>query len=162
VPKRPRTAYNLFFRDQQEKISIMKQHDPTSSNSAAAVSVSWKELPPNEKAKYFQMAADDKFRYYNEKTEYINNSMKNSVDGEKYGSTRGKAMEPSANLKCEETNPTPYHPDEQSSSRKDAAHGHDTLLLRDDGVPFYSRESIALLASKLDAKSIDFIIKVFK
>eukprot|EP00977_Amphora_coffeiformis_P022873 scaffold11693_cov154-Amphora_coffeaeformis.AAC.1 len=149
MPKRPRTAYNLFFRDQQEKIAIMKQRDPTSANSAAAVSEYWKELTPNEKAIYFQMAADDKFRYYKEKSQY-SQAMTDHIEMEMHNNN-SEEMKRKANANFDSKESNTGVPSSTTGNREAS-----------DDVPFYSRESIAFLASKLDAKSIDFLIRAFK
>ena len=123
TPKRPRTAYNLFFRDQQEKINEMKALFRNKSvNAAAIVSVCWKELRPDKKAYYCILASEDKLRYYREKDEY----------------QTALAAEVG----------TYSAPDNDQRGI--------------DVVPPYSRQSIALLASRLDGESIDFLIKALK
>lgn len=168
-PKRPRTAYNLFFRDQQEKINIMKQSDPTSANSAAAVSDYWRQLGPVEKAAYFQMAADDKFRYYKEKDEY-DKTMERLSRASREGlsaATRSSPTQPpaaatvpraAAGLPSEAKMMLPP----PAGSTLQLPRHHNQVGNDDDDVPLYSRESIAMLASQLDAKSIDFLIRKFK
>ena len=147
----------------------MKQLYGTKSvNAAAIVSVCWKELPPHEKARYHKMAADDKFRYYNEKGEYektlkrIKAEMKepncmNSTMTTRFAYVESPQetaascpspplpqAEPRSHVECV---PMPPCVDEQG---------------KEIDLPPYSSQSIAFLASKLDASSIDFLIKALK
>ena len=148
-PKRPRTAYNLFFRNQQEKINAMRQYNPNASNTAAAVSVYWKNLPSNKKAVYFQMATEDKFRYYKEKQEY---------------ETYLERLKETIQAEAEKADP-------EASAPEDWLVPAEVVVIRDDNdgkahvevdAPPYSLQAIALLASKLDQMSIDFLIKALK
>ena len=67
-PKRPRTAYNLFFRDNQEKITQMRHHYKKKTlNAAKIVSIWWNEVDPSIKVQYHEIAMEDKYRYCNEK-----------------------------------------------------------------------------------------------
>ena len=136
----------------------MKQRDPASANSAAAVSVYWKELNAREKAIYFQMATDDKFRYYKEKNEY-DNAMQSLI--ERDSNPEEMERKPTGNFNLAESDAASVHQATGSADNR-KAQGGSSLPRDDDDVPIYSRESMALLASKLDAKSIAFLIKALK
>ena len=71
-PKRPLTAYNIFFRDSQEQITAMNvpSNQKAKVNVAQLISDSWKKATPSVRVYYHELAAKDKFRYYNEKNEY--------------------------------------------------------------------------------------------
>ena len=71
-PKRPLSAYSLYFRDQRERIANLKKQDPSLRGTSVAVLVSqfWKNISPSVRARYDQLAAEDKFRHYVEKMEY--------------------------------------------------------------------------------------------
>jgi hypothetical protein len=90
-PKRPLTAYNIFFRD--ERARLLDANAATASDDAAAdeaqggkkrkaskvgfedmakhVSKMWKAVDEETKAKYLAMAAHDKARYNAEKESYL-------------------------------------------------------------------------------------------
>ena len=72
-PKRPRTSYNLFFKSEQEKLQRLILEGKCSikrSNIANIISESWKQITPSVRLHYDQLAAEDKFRYMNERIEY--------------------------------------------------------------------------------------------
>lgn len=85
MPRRPLSAYNLFFRDQREKIlSDIKagQHaegeegDEGTGGATSfmamtkAISKMWKELPGEKLKTYTDKALEEKKRYYEEMKEY--------------------------------------------------------------------------------------------
>uniref|UniRef100_A0A7S3P9I0 HMG box domain-containing protein n=1 Tax=Amphora coffeiformis TaxID=265554 RepID=A0A7S3P9I0_9STRA len=171
APKRPRTAYNLFFRDQQDKINQMKSlFQNKSVNAAKIVASCWKDLDPTQKAHYCQLAWDDKLRYYNEKMAYqqameeadqaaTTTTLDRSHrlhEGEEESSTTCMSMEDLSSSSSSLTttgraDPTNQGPTIGTSAPRD-----------DHEVPPYSRASMALLASHLDAKSIRFLIQALK
>lgn len=72
-PKRPRTSYNLFFKNEQEKLQRLILEGKCGikrSNIANSISESWKNITPSVRLHYDQLAAEDKFRYMNERIEY--------------------------------------------------------------------------------------------
>ena len=72
-PKRPRTSYNLFFKHEQEKLQrliLQGKCGMKRSNIANIISESWKKITPSVRLHYDQLAAEDKFRYMNERIEY--------------------------------------------------------------------------------------------
>ena len=148
-PKRPRTAYNLFFRDQQERINAIRQHNPKASNTAAAVSVYWKNLPASQKAVYFQMATEDKFRYYKQKEEY-----------EQYLERLKEKIQ--AEAMVAEVAPEAVAPEDWRVPEVIVIRDDDISVEAEVDVPPYSSQAIALLASKLDQQSINFLIKALK
>lgn len=164
-PKRPRTAYNLFFRDQQEKINELKVlYNNKSVNSAAIVSECWKSLTPSRKAYYHKLACDDKIRYYNQKNDY-NRSAEDAqaVLPEERAGNQAVALE-SVQIRPRVEEQASYEseavrPIEASAVGTAGNQIYETPLY---DVPSYSSESIARLASQLDADSIEFLIKAFK
>lgn len=138
-PKRPLTAYNLFFQDEQKKLKSLKatKSAKLTENSARLVSHGWESLSPATKSYYFQLAAEEKFRYYNEKSEY--DRQMELVEAARSSVQHQPAVDDPEEWKV--------HP-----------HVHDDCLSPES----YSHASIALLASKLDADSIDFLIKALK
>ena len=148
-PKRPRTAYNIFFQAEQRKIKNMKKTGKgrVAENTAKLVSISWEALPSSKKTEYFQLAAEDKFRYYHEKDEYARyidqiNMESNNDDQSNYPDC-GEIQ-----LHDEDAMPENWRIQDNVNNYS--------------SVGPYSHESIALLASKLDAESIDFLIKALK
>ena len=168
-PKGPRTAYNLFFRDQQEQINQMKLLNTRRSvNAAAIVSDRWKELKPSIKARYHQMAADDKFRYYKEKREYSEYQERMAREAEV---NEPIPLNRGASLSTLELPIVPRDYREYSTgvpittgfTHEDM--GATCMPTEHDGDMYAhlcSRESIARLASQLDDESIDFLIRVFR
>ena len=71
-PKRPVSAYSMFFRDQRKRISELKKADPSLRGKPLATLVAhyWKQINPETRLHYDQLAAEDKFRHYAEKMEY--------------------------------------------------------------------------------------------
>lgn len=144
---------------------MKKLYGTKSVNAAAIVSVCWKGLPPQEKALYHKLAADDKFRYYNEKSEYEGRLKHIKAEMKETRFTNPVAMVPKG----------PASPEASSLSQpvpRDIAECDMTILPSPQlcgedletevYVSEYSRHSIALVASKLDDASIDFLIKALK
>eukprot|EP00977_Amphora_coffeiformis_P027921 scaffold34664_cov240-Amphora_coffeaeformis.AAC.1 len=160
-PKRPRTAYNLFFKDQLKTLNIGKGVGQISSKVApAVVSQKWASAAPSEKCRYYQLAADDKFRYCNEKIEYNSYMERVRTDALQRRDMQTVGIDTPAMSSDDESNIS--LPDDTSGTQK----VHPLLLapvedVQDTTRP-YSRESIAFLASKLDAQSIDFLIRALK
>lgn len=150
-PKRPRTAYNLFFRHKQEKINHARQHSPKSSKTAAAISVYWKNLPYDQKVVYFQRATEDKFRYYKEKHEYGKYIKRLEEKKQAEAEKAGVAAEA-----------TGHDNGQVQAQVRVIRDGTNPTLQVEVDVPPFSHEAIALLASKLDQQSIDFLIKALK
>lgn len=152
-PKRPRTAYNLFFRHQQENINDARQRNPKASKTATAVSACWKNLPHNKKAVYFQMATEDKFRYYKEKHEYATHTMRLKEEM-RVGAERAEFAAGAMGHGDRGHVPAQVHVirDDKNS----------TAIPGEVDVPPFPHEAIALLASQLDQQSIDFLIKALK
>jgi len=74
-PKRPRTAYNLFFKDQQANSKAMRQAGAVtaghgSQDMSSLISECWKNISPSQRMHYNRLAVEDKFRHYREKAEY--------------------------------------------------------------------------------------------
>ena len=82
-PKRPLSAYNFYFREQRAKLLQIKlvDYDPNSKPTrrhrrtygripfvdlVQQISSSWKEITPEIRAKYDQLAQEDNTRYYEE------------------------------------------------------------------------------------------------
>ena len=120
----------------------MRRGTSKSSNAARAISDSWKNLSSNERAIYFQKAVEDKFRYYREKEAY-----------EEYTDRlkRESKTQDDANLIPEDWR-----------LPKAAGRAGRKGDREDEPRPLYSSQAIALLASKLDQQSIDFLIKALK
>ena len=155
-PKRSRTAYNIFFKMQQEKLNAARRNGAKVLTTAAAISVHWKNLSPHERSVYFQLAAEDKFRYYQEKREYENNLLRQKKELQQVQPAGGRASTASA----------PHPSDAVNSLVPEDWRVPEPIYVpgtpHQDGGPRYSQPAIALLASKLDQSSIDFIIKVLK
>lgn len=131
-PKRPRTAYNLYFRDQQEKMhkARLSSGKKCSSNMPAVISQGWKSISPSLRMHYHQLAAEDKIRYYNEKIRYQDYlESQSKADVQKY-----RAKEPSS-----------------SQGRKE--------IQKENLSPHISDFAISELYNSLDPDSIDFLIK---
>ena len=142
-PKRPLTAYNLFFQDEQKKINSTKEKKPVglAENTAKLVSLGWETISPERKAYYFQLANEEKFRYYNEKSEC--NDKVELID------SNGKGIS-SVDTEGNDVVPLEW--------KVHDGQAHDDSIAGSS----YSHASIALLASKLDAESIEFLIKALK
>jgi hypothetical protein len=150
-PKRPRTAFNYFFRAQQKQVIAIKGRNRKEAHSAGTISRHWKALMPDQKAIYFQMAAQDKFRYYREKREYedfayaakTNDPAPLDLDT----STDSSSLNSCSQSLQIEKSLTVVSNDELAFDSAE----HD--------VPPCSNEAIADLANKLDKECIDFLIK---
>ena len=155
-PKRARTAYNIFFKMQQEKLNTARRNGERVVTTAAAISDHWKSLTASQRTLYFQLAIEDKFRYYKAKNDYEKFLDRQRKERQAGGQMIGKTLDlptPEEIHTADES--TNMVPDEQRLPE-------DTTQDTEDTVPPYSRQSIALLASKLDEASIDFIIKALK
>ena len=161
-PKRARTAYNIFFKMQQEKLNAARRNGERVDNTAAAISVHWKNLPPNKRSFYFQLAAEDKFRYYQEKNAYENFLMKQRKESEKVQSEEENSLEPFESATSEEAKAADAVNNMVPEDWRLPEYTFASEAANQDSVPTYSRHAIALLASKLDQASVDFIIKVLK
>lgn len=187
-PKRPRTAYNLFFKEQQDKIKELNLYrlDKKALNIPAVVSECWKKMTPSMKIKYDQLAAEDKFRYYNEKIVYQSYLEQQKSDKKRKGKSSSKAAPASsaprkrapASLSARhhgsepgaETPPTPLpEPTFQTQYRQvdmePLAFVSPTVTPQYDPWSAYlsSHDSgISSLADKLDDQSIAFLIKALK
>ena len=170
-PKRPRTAYNLFFKDQLKKLNVGKGDGQLSSKAAPTlVSRKWAMAPTSEKCRYYQLAAHDKFRYCNEKIEY--NSFMERLRTETRQIREMHATHIPEAASHDEDNKH-SESSEDASETQAQVQSYGSLHPRPT-VPFislqeaqdttrpYSRESIAFLASKLDDRSIDFLIRALK
>ncbi|KAL3910223.1 MAG: hypothetical protein SGARI_002230 [Bacillariaceae sp.] len=61
-PKRPLSAYNIFFKDTREK--IIEEHGKTNfQDMVRLIAAAWKEATAEEKKKYEALAAKDLIRY---------------------------------------------------------------------------------------------------
>jgi hypothetical protein len=68
-PKRPLSAYNIFFKDTREK--IITEHGKTNFQEMVRLIAShWREVTDEEKKKYEEMAAKDLVRYKKEVSAY--------------------------------------------------------------------------------------------
>lgn len=143
-----------------------------SVNAAAIVSMCWRALSPEEKALYHKMAADDKFRYYKEKGEYERGLKRTKVEAKEHNSLNatwdGKGPGLSGPLRPCKSSSLFAHRESGSAKCSLVAMLQEQRSSRGEEqrraivVPPYSGESIAHLASKLDASSIDFLIKALK
>ncbi|MBO8759723.1 high mobility group box domain-containing protein, partial [Staphylococcus aureus] len=60
-PKRPRSAYNIYVSE-----SFQEAKDDSAQGKLKLVNEAWKNLSPEEKQAYIQLAKDDRIRYDNE------------------------------------------------------------------------------------------------
>ena len=133
--------------------------------TAAAISVYWKNLTASQRAVYFQLAANDKFRYYREKSEYENfleNQRKESQERQVEDVPPVMASNLDTKGDCEKLDAIGDMVPEDWRLPGVIVAPDGATRNCEDSVPPYSRQAIALLASKLDQASIDFIIKVLK
>ena len=142
-----------------------------SVNAAAIVSFCWKELSPEEKARYHKMAADDKFRYYEEKGEYERRLKRTKVEAKQRSLLNatwdGQGPKPPESLRSCKSSSFELRSSGSAKRRLVAMLQKQRSHVEEEQrqaivVPPYSRESIAHLASKLDTSSIDFLIKALK
>jgi len=61
-PKRPRTAYAFFMKENRANIAA-KNPGTTPRDLMKYIAADWKKLSDNEKAKYSKMASDDRERW---------------------------------------------------------------------------------------------------
>lgn len=80
-PKRPLTAYNIFFREERQRlletlpvctnVKSKKAHGKISfPDLARKISRAWKDISPASKVYYCELACQDKVRYYREMEEW--------------------------------------------------------------------------------------------
>ena len=150
-PKRPRTAFNLFFKDQQQKIKAMNLD--SSINAPKLISNLWKtKTPPSVRAFYFSLAAKDKFRYYQEKSDYEDHLKRREEESHQDSTSLNNE---DLDLPCSRGNSAkslPYGVCQLGA-------GFPPACIVD---PLCTPRSIAVLAEKLDRDSIHFLIRAFK
>ena len=64
--KRPRSSYAFFMKDMRQKIAT-EHPEKNPRELMADIAAVWKNISEDEKAKYNQMATEDKQRYADEK-----------------------------------------------------------------------------------------------
>lgn len=178
-PKRPLTAYNLFFRDSQEQITAMNlpPSQKKKINVAKMISDSWKKATPSVRVYYHELAAKDKFRYYNEKNEYgiYQNHLRKQASKKESSTPPSPTTCPDLVIPPSFTAPQHGHVacPQLSITTAVVPIPHAGQLQRNcmpttvydpefvEG-PYCSKRAIADLASQLDDASIDFLIRVFK
>ena len=147
-------------------------------NVAKMISDSWKKATPSVRVYYHELAAKDKFRYYNEKNEYgiYQNRLRNQA------SKRESTTSPPSPTTCPDLDIPPSFPaphDDDVVCQQLAISStvlpiprarqlqrncmpttvHDPEFVEG---PYCSKRAIADLASQLDDASIDFLIRAFK
>ena len=156
-PKRPCTAYNLFFRDQYKKLESVGKNRKV---MAAMISASWKAITPSMRLYYDQMVASDKIRYMNERIEY-----RNYLELVKDRQNRVDRQGEEAQLAFESKDEEPLKlPKTISVVRQDSTSSYDSSLLSGDidTTQPCTQQEVKLLTQQLDADCIKFIIRVFK
>lgn len=149
---------------------MKKLYGTKSVNAAAIVSMCWRELSPQEKSSYHKMAADDKFRYYQEKSDYENHlKCIETAMAEKHFTNANISTGLMGRASTRASPSLPCHPRAKASLSEPCEisilPSPRLVVLEQEKeiyVPPYSRRSIALLASRLDDASINFLIKVLK
>ena len=147
----------------------MSASEKSKLNVAAMISSSWKKATPSVRVYYYELAAQDKFRYYNEKNEYrlyLSRARSQESQDEPPSPvpqtlatkvSKGKTLSSIKNVPSvvsfeQQQEPAPYENDQQYYIEPEEV-----------GSPYYcSKRAIADLASRLDAESIDFLIRAFK
>jgi len=66
APRRPLSAYNIFFKAVREEVHSSSTDRPSFSGLVQLVSTRWRTTPPNEKSKYELEAKEDYQRYADE------------------------------------------------------------------------------------------------
>ena len=128
----------------------------TTVNAARVVSLWWKKLKPSIKAEYHKRAMEDKFRYYNEKAEYNRRVKEQEAQNKACKDEEFKVVqvvEYSTGTEKQSYSIEPGSKPEGSTAAQEPTEVY---------VPPYSYCSIAVLASQLDAASIDFLIRALK
>lgn len=191
-PKRPRTAYNIYFRDQQDKMKKSKTcANLKSANIAKTIAASWKNVTPSVRVHYDQLAVEDKYRYYAEKVEYQNPVACTRKSARKEEMQKQQRQEqlintpPAVPSTVEYTKDTKVYISTLQSEQFDEdqhqqVYFESNMTLSGDvelcsneqaqrsrhssrpTSPAYSHQAIADLASKLDDESIDFLIRALK
>ena len=184
-PKRPRTAYNLFFRDEQYQPAAASQQQSKGSGALATrVCDSWAHATPRVRQHYEALAVDDTYRYRQEQAAYrtylalVQQQQQQQQQRshrqhhiqqqftERGGTKPLASTHPNATTTTTTTSrPTPSDylddgrrpPAQAQAQATTSSEQHATSL-----PPPCTRHEIAFLASKLDAESIDIIIRVFK
>lgn len=167
-PKRPQTAYNFFFKETQENLKVAK-----SCNKVAKIAKLWNALLPSERTKYFHEAAEDKLRYYSEKSRYDDYLKRiESQDPARYKTITAKGKrskgikQPPVSIETDPVYPIRSGQEPATLLAGDLDRSQIMTVpgshLSPGNDPYCSPESIALLASKLDATSINFLIRAFK
>jgi hypothetical protein len=64
--KRPRSSYAFFMKDMRQKIAT-EHPDKNPRELMADIAAVWRKITDEDKAKYVQMATEDKLRYEEEK-----------------------------------------------------------------------------------------------
>eukprot|EP00977_Amphora_coffeiformis_P007649 scaffold1690_cov182-Amphora_coffeaeformis.AAC.6 len=150
--KRPLSAYNLFFRDQRDLVSILRRQMPpgeTCPSIVKIISEQWKELTPQVRARYDGLAAEAKLRQYNEKQGWMDYSPNEPLLD---GGTGGGEQDDIGSLMAEDLDWTQNCQGSTSIVAENQDDYDDTA---------WPWESIQGLAKELDPACIDFLIRNF-
>lgn len=66
LPKRPLSAYNIFFQEERLKIQQEDENRLGFNDYGKIIGIRWKELSEDERKKYNELAQEDTLRYRNE------------------------------------------------------------------------------------------------
>ena len=161
------STLTTVFRDQQEKMHsvAIKETGKKAVNIATLISESWKHITPSVRLHYDQLAAEDKFRYMNERIEYRTYLERLKGPQGKTKTTKkkpqGDRARPSAILQDQPNTATAIPFSTSENLYLPAAPGGPSEAPTDTTRP-YTAEEMAFLADQLDQESISFLIRALK
>ena len=137
---------HTVFKDQLQEFSKLNKKDKkTKTKVTEFISALWNKAPMSVRTRYFDMAMQDKFRYYREKSEY-------EEDLERWQLQQQQQQQQQVVLNNEST----------SSNRSDVDGDDSDTSVPEIYDPLSSSDAISHLADQLDARSIDFLVRAFK
>ena len=142
---------HTVFKDQLQEFSKLNKKDKkdkkTKTKVTVFISTLWNKAPMSVRTRYFDMAMQDKFRYYREKSEYEEDLERWQLQQQQQQQQQQVVLN-----------------NESTSSNRSDADGDDSTDASVPEIydPLSSRDAISHLADQLDTRSIDFLIRALK
>jgi len=124
APKKPKTSY-MHFNTAMRPLVAKENPDASFTDMAKLVGDKWKNVSPSEKAKYEEMAKEDKARYQREMKDYVPPKDSSSGSGTKKAKASASSKK-AVKVKKEESSEDEDDSDDDSSSEDDSSGSSDS------------------------------------